>query len=335
MVPWEELLEGFKDETGFTQVQPLEERLRRFALDAERELGFNDSLVYKRITYTNDGVNFDGTRMWLPKDWMFFDNVVENEAEIPINNYVLKGNYLHFCDGQTRETVQLYYYSLLHDGHGQPIISRNHKQAIISYWKWKVFGPRAYASGDRRMRDMEKSYEDDWQWKRDEAIGDDVWPSNKQEWSYFSFYNSLSTMQTLIYNIYQNAPNRCALEASETCVLREVELDMKVYHWQYGNTVQGIANAPSIDLSWLNTNTEESTLGSFRNGITLPFNQVGRIGIAVQGGSQKDYKIYDVLGNDITNTVFDFYRNEALKLDIFITKEFVSHSNIFFKLVKA
>ena len=332
LVPFDEFLEDLKDQTGIVNMTPLLEKIRRFVFKAEREIGYAGTVVLKKIPYENDGTNFDGTRIWLPKDWLEFYTILDDDGEVDLRSYIVSGNYLHFCDGKTRTKAELYYYGLMCDGFGNPLITRNHQQANVDYCKWRIKSPMAFMSNSRQDRILEKDYEQDWKDSRDASRGNDAWPSNEQDWAWLSTVGNMSAKDSMIYYIYNDVESMCALEAKTECSLREAAKTMRVFNWQYDSLTDDITLAPGIDISWLEANTSEATLATMVSGTTIPYDSIGRIAMAIQGGSEKEYQIFDILNGQIDDIVFDFYRNETLKLDIFISKEFYSHANIFLKL---
>lgn len=335
LVPFEEYLEDLKDQTGIKNIEPYLEKLRRFVFKAEREIGYSGAIVLKSIVYVVDNINFDGNRIWMPKDWIEFSTIYDESGEVHPYQYVIAGDYLHFADKKTRQIIKLYYYSILFDGFGNPCITRNHQQAVVDYSKWRIKSPMAFMSNNRSDRALEKDYEQDWKDSRDAARGHDVWPNNQQEWNMLSAIGSMSSMQIMILNLCSGSSNILALEAQSKCSLREIEKEMKIYHWQYDNRLSGIEQAPEIDLNWLAEFTEEKTVLELKTGITIPYNKIGRIGFAVQGGNGDDFQIFDILNSRVDSIVFEKYRNETLKIDVYISKEYYSHSNIFFKFIKS
>lgn len=331
LVPFDEYLEDLKDQTGITNITPYIEKLRRFVFKAEREIGYSGAIILKSIVYTIDNTNFDGNRIWMPKDWIEFNTIFDESGEVSKNKFIIAGDYLHFSDKKIRQSVKLYYYSIIFDGYGNPCITRNHQQAVVDYAKWRIKSPMAFLSNQRSDRALEKDYEQDWKDSRDAARGEDVWPSNQQEWDQLSATGNMSSMQIMILNLCNGAANISALEAQSECSLREIEKNMKIYHWQYQDLVSGIDQAGGITIDWLEENASKTPILDLKTGTLIPYISIGRIGFAVHGGTGDDFEIYDILGGRIDNIVFLKERNEALKLDIYISKEYYSHSNMFFK----
>jgi hypothetical protein len=247
------------------------------------------------------------------------------------NDYWVAGNYIYFVKGKEPKRPILVYEALTFDGFGWPIMLRNHKSAITAYVVWKLYTPKAFQSGNRSERALIRDFEQDWLDERDAAIGNDVMPGNSQEWrSLMNIWNA-STIELVQMENCILKESDYAIQAKAECVLRKSQLMVNVYYWQYDSTVLDIAQAPSISQVFLDTTTKE-TLKTFLDGKTLSFNSIGRICFAIQGAKEDEYEIYDVLNQRVDNLVFNKYYNSVLKLQIYVSIEFYSYSNIFFKL---
>tara|TARA_A100000172_G_C3044260_1_gene111874 strand:- start:59429 stop:60448 length:1020 start_codon:yes stop_codon:yes gene_type:complete len=333
-LPHTELLESIKIETGYTNIRNLENKLKILATDAEKKLGYNSVMVTKKISYNNDGLNFDGKSIWLPTDCWEFTALYDDGVEIDLKSFYVRGNFIYFVKGKEPKSPTLVYEALTFDGHGWPLMSRNHKDAITAYIVWKLYVPKAFQSGNRSERLLAKDYEQDWNDERDAAIGNDVMPGSQQEWN--QVMSTWSKNMLELSNSSDCILKECAyaLEAKEECVLREVEKTMNVYTWQLPDTVTDIAIAPTIDLSYLSDNATKYPLADFLEGRTVAYNTIGRIAFAIEGISENEYEIFDTLNDSVDEVVFNKYYNESLKLHIYISKEFYSISNIFFKVKK-
>ncbi len=332
LVSFQELLETVKDDTGLSNLRSQYERISRFIARATEDLGYSGAQVFKKVPYVNDGTNFDGKRIWMPLDWIEFYGIKDQDGEVLKENYIVQGNFLHFCDGKTRDKAELYYYGMMADGFGYPCVTRNQKEALSAYIIWKLMASKAFLQASHTSLSLADRYEQKWKDLRDAAIGNEVWPTNEQEWAQIANTLKFSTKDAIIYYVYNDLESACALEAKTKCVLREVQKMITVYHWQYADRVSNIDLAPAVSQGFLDDETTKQSLETFMEGLTIPYANIGRIGFAVQGGSARDYDIYDLLNSNITEIVFDTYYNSTLKLDIYISKEFYSHSNMFFKL---
>jgi len=334
-LPSTELLESIKIETGYASLRNIREKIKILAADAEKELGYSNTLVTKKVLYDLDDVNWNGKSLWLPKDCHELTTIYDGDVELNNKHYWVAGNYVYFVEDKEPTNPLVIYEALTFDGFGWPLMTRSHKNAITAYVVWKLFVPRAFQSGTRADRVLVKDYEQDWNDQRDSAIGNDAMPGSQQEWNQVSDVWNMSLHEIRSSENCILKESYYALEAKKECVLREVEKQITVYHWQYLDRLTNIDVAPGIDISYLESNTTKEVLVNMIAGKTISYVGIGRIAFAIQNIEESDYHIYDILNGRVDNIVFDSYYNEALKLHIFISKEFYSHSNIFFKFLKS
>lgn len=334
LLPHTEFLESLKDATDISNIRNLEEKIKRFVADAEWHIGYNTSLVYKFVAYENDGTNFNGKDLWLPKDCWELRNIFDGERELCRKDYHVTGNYVYFQKGREPKNPVIYYEALTFDGHGWPLMSRNHKEALVSYVTWKLIRPKAFLSGNRSDRALVNDYEDEWERRKLAARGEDVMPGSEQEMERAMATWNSSKLELAMGKGCIVHESKYAIEAKKDCVLRNVPKTVEVYHWQYDDLVTNISVAPSIDLNWLRENAEFETLAEMIQGKTIPYPNIGRIAFAIQGVDPGEYQIYDILNHRVDDNVFDFYYNPVLNMQVFISKEFYSISNIYFKFVK-
>jgi hypothetical protein len=105
-----------------------------------------------------------------------------------------------------------------------------------------------------------------------------------------------------------------------------------IYYWQFTDTISNINFAPSVNQDYLNdkllvTETEAEQGTNYTNAY------IGRVAFAITGKSQNYYNIYDFFGQDITSTVFDTYYNTDLNIQVYISKEYYSISELYLKLI--
>lgn len=74
--------------------------------------------------------------------------------------------------------------------------------------------------------------------------------------------------------------------------------------------------------------SEEVMLG----GTEITYSKIGRVGFLIRNKEQNPYKILDILGADITDTVFDYVYQGGVSY--YLSKEYVSFSTIYYKFVK-
>lgn len=106
-----------------------------------------------------------------------------------------------------------------------------------------------------------------------------------------------------------------------------------VHYSQFNNVTDDISFAAGIDQTYIDS-LPLVALSSFRAGYTFNYAHVGRIIFTISNISNNKYKIFDTFGTNVTTTVFDTYYNVALETQIFISKNFVTPSALYFKLVQ-
>lgn len=109
----------------------------------------------------------------------------------------------------------------------------------------------------------------------------------------------------------------------------------KVYYWQESNTSiteADIINNVNIN-GYLQTKLFD-TIPVFNVGKTISFTNVGLISLAVTNSLETDnYRIYDILNNDITDSFSRTYLNN--KTILFISNNIYSYGDLFIKLNKS
>lgn len=336
ILPFDELLENIQDDTGLKSLASQVEKIKRFIIRAERMIGYSGAIVKKKIKYDSTLNNFNGSKISIPTDLIKFSAIKDSNGPILNHEYYITKEMLVFTDPtKVRKDIWLYYNGIMFDGFGNPIVTRDHGEAVQAFIVWKLFGAKAYLDPTRHARGTAKSYEQDWKDYRDAAQGDDAWPTTAEDWAMISLIGNMSSheAQSLLY-LYDNLECDIAMEMQSECVLKPEELMINVYDWQYGDTVSNIAIAQNIDQNYLDDIATKSPIADFNKGKTIAFNKIGRISFALQGAKNNEFRIYDILNQDITEVVFNNYYNDLLKLDIYISKEFYSHSNMFFKFIK-
>lgn len=109
----------------------------------------------------------------------------------------------------------------------------------------------------------------------------------------------------------------------------------KVYYWQESNTSiteTDIINNVNVN-GYLQTKLFD-TIPVFNIGKTIPFTNIGLISLAITNSLETDnYRIYDILNNDITESFSRTYLNN--KTILFISNNIYSYGDLFIKLNKS
>ena len=323
LVKFEEILEDVKDDTGISNIRNLRPRVRRLIYRCQKDIGFGEAVVLKKIKYyKEDGTISANNSIKLPDDFIKIESYGTCQEGICPDSYNKQGNFLFFCHNVDEFT--LIYYALLCDGEGWPMVSENHREAVVSGIAHWLYKPKVF-NGEGSMnvfKEMERYYED----RIGEARGMDVWPNTEAEWSQIANLMKSSLSQTLIYNSEEKC--YCCVEESINPLLVEIS---QFFWWQYNDFVSDISLAMGIDEAFL-ASQNRIDLTTFLSGNEFEYENIGRIAFALKGISENDYLIEDTMGQNITDIVFDRYYNEDLETEIFISKEFYSVGTIYFKL---
>ena len=107
----------------------------------------------------------------------------------------------------------------------------------------------------------------------------------------------------------------------------------KIYYWQEQSYLTTITNIiPLLTSTNYFTNKLFDTYSNFENiGKTINYNYLGRICFYATESDNKNFIITDVLNNDVTD-VFDTNYSSTLNNTLFVSKDFYTPSDIFFKL---
>lgn len=332
IVPFTEVVDAIKDSTNITNLRNLYPQIRRLVYRAEKEIGYGGSLIMKRIVYrTSDGTIFvdsnNNYKAKLPEDLIKIEEVGTCFEGLCPKDYRHQGNYLFLC--RAIEEFSLIYYSLMCDGEGNPIVTENHFEAVVAGVRFFMYQPKIW-NGEGNMnvyKDLEIYYEN----RIGEAIGWDVFPTTKKEWSRISEMLRMSQRDMIIYSekvgCYQ-----CFPESENKTSITNDPLNDMVYFWQYEDLVSDISLAPSIDQAFLDQKNSVS-IQEFINGYVITYDKVGRIAFAITNTQENYWQIIDVFETDITTLVFDTYYNADTKTQIYISKTHYSHGNIYYKLI--
>lgn len=332
IVPFENIVDAVKDETGITNLTNLYPTLRRLIYRCERDIGFGYGLIIKKVRYSiADGTIVSG-RIKLPQDLIKIESFGTCEGGLCPGKYVHQGNFLFFCS--SIPFFDLVYYTMLNDGNGNPCVTENHFDCVVAGIKFYLYQPKLWNNeGNLNFgRELKQYYFD----RIGEAIGDDVMPTTKEEWSQIAGQLRMSYRDTLIYDQKKNCYCAVPIGINDAFLPPEEEQIQDgsiIYYWQYNDLISNISLAPDIDEAFLDVQ-DKVTLSSFLSGVVIAYEAIGRVAFAIKNTLENHYYITDVFGVDITSIVFDTYYNETLKTQIYISKEYYTFGNIYYKLMK-
>ena len=153
-------------------------------------------------------------------------------------------------------------------------------------------------------------------------------------------YNTLLHSSKIICNnnyqeVYQMSKTDKFIQAEKTdCNTIPIQPKVtKIYYWQeqsYLTTITDIL--PVLTSTNYFTNKLFDTYSNFENtGKTINYPYLGRICFYATESDNKSFIITDVLNNDVTD-VFDTNYSSTLNNTLFVSKDFYTPSDIFFKL---
>lgn len=153
-------------------------------------------------------------------------------------------------------------------------------------------------------------------------------------------YNTILHTSKIICNnnyqeVYQMSKKDKFIQAEKTdCNTIPIQPKVtKIYYWQEQSYLTTITNIiPLLTSTNYFTNKLFDTYSNFENiGKTINYPYLGRICFYATESDNKNFIITDVLNNDVTD-VFDTNYSSTLNNTLFVSKDFYTPSDIFFKL---
>lgn len=338
LVPFEQIVQQVKDDTGIKNLQNLYPKIRRLVFRVERDIGYGANAVLKRIKYStaDKTLLYDGNhyKIRLPEDIIALEKVGMCCEGVCPGMYLIQGNWLFFNKGVSLTEFTLIYYTLLCDGNGNPVTTENHMEAVSAGVSYFLYKPLRFANKGHRatFKDLEYEYYD----RIGEAKGDDVWPDTMEEWAAISATMKMSSMDARI-SLGMNKGFDAVPESVNTNTMEPGTGDSgdtttnQIHSFQFSNLTDSIAQSDLITDQWLEANGTVHSEKEMLEGKPISFENVGRGGFAIKTTTPGKYVITDVLGNNLNNTVFDNVYDAVNDLDIYISKEYYAPSTIYFK----
>lgn len=152
IVYWEEVVASLKGELGIENLGNREDYLRTILLDAEIDIAPGACIVRKQRDYTIGDGFYDGTYIMMPAD--FTGDYYYSQ----LNTAEYYGDRLKLKELPGPDTVTLRYMGFLFDSKGNPVTSRNHKDAVVARMCWKMYASRVFlGKGDKQQLAKYKS----------------------------------------------------------------------------------------------------------------------------------------------------------------------------------
>lgn len=322
LVPFEEIAEAIKDETGITNLRPYYDKIKRLMFRAEREIGYGGAIVLKKIIYKNVDKYFS-----FPPDFIELEGIGIDCCPVWKDKFRPTTDGIRFKTAQNKDVVLLYW-GVLCDGYGSPITTRNHQEAVTAYCIWKFYSPKIFL-GTGNMN-ANQNYRQEYIIALGCARGDDAFPT-LEEWNEIGLL-SYSDRRALIMKPTA-AYDYCSDDIKEKCE----ELtpgEMMVYFWQLDNVVDDIDTViASLDGPSYLPQFPSTRYLDFEDGKIVNYTNIGRICFVIKETEDLNFTISDSLNNDVTDE-FDTNYNAETKELLYVSKNHYSYSSIYFKFKK-
>lgn len=327
-----EIIEDVRTDVGFSNMRNLYSQIRQLIARAEEEINpFGGYLVRKRMIFFKGNGNFDGKNIKIPSDFVKLDENMMCKDGMCGSTLLRSESHITICDRQIRDRVPLSYWALNCDGEGNPIISRNHKEAVVNFIVFKLYSGKVFnGEGSAQLR---REYKQEWEDSCMAARGFDMFPTMKS----LEKIHNLATMSQMQMN-EQYRLDHCTLtecdmifqEMLNTPVTAVNDLVDKIHVFQFDKPGK-VFKLEEITDKFLKEKSLVYNRANFIQGIPISFAHTGKFGFVVENAKSDSVKIIDVLGNDI-NSSMDIHNDYINKRIIFVSKNYISPSTIFFKI---
>lgn len=331
-IPFEEIVQRVQDDTGIQNLSNEIETIKRMVVYAEKEINpYSGFLTKKKMIYYKKNGVFDGQKIKKPSDFVELHDV---ELECNSCSYYQTINHIIVC-GDLQDKITFTYWAIQYDNNGNPIISGNHGEAVVCYIVWKLYSQKAFnGDGSHQVR---KDYRQEFFDAALEARGEDMFPS-EESLNQISHINNTEKLRLFETRIGEDqcVSEECFFvfdeEDSETNPTPVIE---RFFYYQFPDTSSGLSDLDPIDLDFLINNGNEIQKTSFLNeGEYLSFSNVGRFIVCISTKTTELYGFSDVLGNQITDSVFDYVYDSQKEIEFFVSKNYYVPGTSFLKLIQ-
>lgn len=324
IVPFHEIIEHIKDATGIKNLRPSYDMVRRFIFKVEEDIGAGGMMIRKKKTYTLD-TNYSGKFIVLPEDF------VREYFLGSLTNLDIVGNILTLtCEMQDLESIDLDYVGFILDNEGNPFTNRNSLEAIIQYFLYRTYSAKLYLNQKGVSHRLYKDYQAEYEDEVLNARGKIVYPS-EEEYRTIGQTLKMSTIELIAQENCETGIFEELIVCDETVSVGTPEPETTlVYYWQYDSLTADITDIQALTQDTLEAK-DSDTIAIFTEGKSIEYSAVGRIAFAIQVSTEDQYKIYDLLDNDITaqfNTNYD----STLEIMGYISIDNVAHGTVLFKI---
>lgn len=332
IVPFEEIVQSVKDETGIENIRPFYEKIRRLIFRGEREIGYGGSVELMKKVFVIEGVtssdpNF-GKYFKFPDNFIELEGIGQRCCQVASCHYSLTAEGIRFKKKQVKNVVVLFW-GLQTDDNGYPIVTRNHEEAVIAFIVWKIYSQRIFLGIGNMNASLD--YKQNFYTECGSARGDDAFPTLEQ-------WNALGRLSYTDRRLLLDEPvhsyNYCDDSLGGDFPDTEEPLDQtSVYYWQLTNVSDRIEQViPLLSLSYLATKPVKE-YSKFENGVDVVYTSVGRPCFAIVDTNDVYYSIIDALGYDISH-MFERYYDASIRTILYVADEIRTHSTIGYKFKK-
>lgn len=327
IVPFEEIVQSVKDETGIENIRPFYEKIRRLIFRGEREIGYGGSVELMKKVYIFEGMtsgdpNF-GKYIKFPDNFIELEGIGKCCTQMQSCHYSVSAEGFRFKKKQVKNIVLLYW-GIQTDDNGYPIVTRNHEEAVIAYIVWKIYSQRIFLGIGNMNANID--YKENFTMHLLEARGDDAFPTLEQ-------WNALGRLSYTDRRLLLDEPvhsyNYCdeSLDDFPDGVNGAVT---SVYYWQLTNVSDRIEQViPLLSLPYLATKPVKE-YHQFEVGSEVVYTSVGRPCFAITDTEDLYYAIIDALGYDISH-MFERYYDASIRTILYVADEIKTHSVIGYK----
>lgn len=112
-----------------------------------------------------------------------------------------------------------------------------------------------------------------------------------------------------------------------------IETNIEIFSFQFDSLTLNIDNIDLLTEEYINNNTIKYSEDDAKSGITYNFSTRGRFGFIITGVQENEISIIDVLNNDVTST-FDTSYDADNEIQYYVSREYITPSNIYYKIFK-
>ena len=317
-----DIVEGVKEETGISNLVNRYNEIARLIVRAERDINpYAGHFILKKIRYKKGTVNFSGTHIKLPADFIetigVFDKIEQGRKSFEIINS--NNTHLLLCNGIVNETAVLNYWAIQKDPEGNPFIPYNHFEAVVAFIVWKIYSQQTFQN--KGSANVKQNYKDIYEQFCKAARGNDV----------FQSLDILDNMRAVsgVPAQYEIIMDDCYCSCGIIDDNSPIEELKKTWFWQEDSLTQEVFE-DDVNDEFLETKLKVP-YKTLQTGTYFSTSFIGRYGIAIKGGPETPTAIIDALGSSIADSVnFKYYPER--KLLVLISKNYVTPGSFFLKL---